>query len=334
MAYEVASQQLVELQTKWRTGCPHVVILGAGASRAAFPTGDAKGSRLPLMTDIVDVLSLHELLEEAGRDPNENFELLYSELCAENAQSTHVKQIEQRVREYFGSLKLPPFLTLYDLLLLSLRDKDAVFTFNWDPLLAEAWVRNREYALPRICHLHGNVGVSFCTHCRISMPTAEECSECRGKLTHTPLLYPIKKKDYASDSFIKTQWDAAREFIDKAMIITIFGYSAPTTDQEAMKIFTEAWKPNNNEKPIERVEIIDIGDHDELAQQWSPFSFFEHCDIRRSFYESFLARYPRRTCEALLHIGWGGQFVEEISWAGNLAGTWQSIDGLIAAESA
>ena len=32
---------------------PHVVILGAGASLAAFPDGDKNGRKLPLMNDIV-----------------------------------------------------------------------------------------------------------------------------------------------------------------------------------------------------------------------------------------------------------------------------------------
>ena len=30
---------------------PHLVVLGAGASRAAFPDGDKNGKRLPLMAD-------------------------------------------------------------------------------------------------------------------------------------------------------------------------------------------------------------------------------------------------------------------------------------------
>ena len=35
-------------------GRPHVVILGAGASLAAFPNGDANGIRLPLMLDFIE----------------------------------------------------------------------------------------------------------------------------------------------------------------------------------------------------------------------------------------------------------------------------------------
>jgi hypothetical protein len=43
-------------------GRPHFVILGAGASRAACPQGDADGRHLPVMTDFVDTLELREIL--------------------------------------------------------------------------------------------------------------------------------------------------------------------------------------------------------------------------------------------------------------------------------
>ncbi len=39
-------------------GRPHVVILGAGASLAAFPNGDANGISLPLMYNFIKKLGL------------------------------------------------------------------------------------------------------------------------------------------------------------------------------------------------------------------------------------------------------------------------------------
>ena len=36
---------------------PHVVILGAGASRASFPDGDKNGIELPLMCDLAQKLN-------------------------------------------------------------------------------------------------------------------------------------------------------------------------------------------------------------------------------------------------------------------------------------
>jgi len=334
MVYDVTSQRLVELQTEWRTSRAHVVILGAGASLAAFPTGDAHGKRLPLMANLVEVLGLSSLVENAGHDPEQSFETLYSNLHAADPQSSLVGEIERKVAEYFGGLKLPRYPTIYDYLLLSLRSKDAILTFNWDSFLADAYLRNVGKApLPHIFHLHGNVRVSFCPQCQMSMTNVDACSTCGSDLTPSPLLYPIDKKNYANDSFISLQWEAARKYISKAAIITIFGYSAPTTDQEAMAIFTHAWKGTDPEKPVERVEIIDIRDRDVLSRQWSSFAFFDHYDIHRSFYDSILAHCPRRSCEALAHMGFDGHFVESIAWAGNLAGVQKSIEHLIAAEN-
>lgn len=46
---------------------PHVVLLGAGASRAAFPSGEETGKHLPLMNDFVSsfprsCLRMHNIL--------------------------------------------------------------------------------------------------------------------------------------------------------------------------------------------------------------------------------------------------------------------------------
>jgi len=165
------------------------------------------------------------------------------------------------------------------------------------------------------------------------MPKAEVCDQCGKTLVPSRLLFPVEKKNYGDDRFISSQWDAAREYIKRAAIVTIFGYSAPATDKEAMAIFTEAWKVVDPEKkPVERVELIDIKDHEELARQWSPFAFFDHYDIRRSFYESRLAHFPRRTCEALAYEGVDGHFVEPIPWAGCLEGIRNTLADLIAAE--
>lgn len=45
---------------------PHVVILGAGASRAVCPNGDSRGNRLPLMSDFSEIVGLEALLSEWG----------------------------------------------------------------------------------------------------------------------------------------------------------------------------------------------------------------------------------------------------------------------------
>ena len=54
---------------------PHVVILGAGASRAAFPHGDAQGTFVPLMSELDRVAGngWRSLIEEA-QPLGDNFE--------------------------------------------------------------------------------------------------------------------------------------------------------------------------------------------------------------------------------------------------------------------
>ena len=63
-------------------GRPHVVLLGAGASRAAFPNGEASGKKLPLMADFGDIVPIAEIFQRAGINyAGRNFEELYTELC-------------------------------------------------------------------------------------------------------------------------------------------------------------------------------------------------------------------------------------------------------------
>ena len=74
-----------------------------------------------------------------------------------------MKEIEKRIDAYFSSLRIPREATKYDFLLLSLREKDAIFTFNWDPFLFDAYKRNAHIAsLPEIFFLHGNVRIGIC----------------------------------------------------------------------------------------------------------------------------------------------------------------------------
>src|SRR6185503_14778703 len=115
---------------------PHVVILGAGASRAAFPAGDVKGQQLPLLPDLVDIVQLGPLLEKAGVSyKGRNFEDLYSSLHSTDKEAPVLRGIEEAIYDYFDALRLPDRPTLYDHLLVSLRPRDIVATFNWDPFL-------------------------------------------------------------------------------------------------------------------------------------------------------------------------------------------------------
>lgn len=61
---------------------PHVVLLGPGASRAAFPHGERFGRLLPVMADILNVMSVDQILSTAGiHTEGGNFEDIYSKLA-------------------------------------------------------------------------------------------------------------------------------------------------------------------------------------------------------------------------------------------------------------
>ena len=129
---------------KTRVGRPHVVILGAGATLASFPNGDRNGKKIPLMNNLVETLGLENIIKKTGIafDSN-NFEQIYDRIAAIYDLSSAKLEIEKRVYEYFSSLVIHASPTIYDTLLLSLRPKDVIATFNWDPLLFQAYKRNK-----------------------------------------------------------------------------------------------------------------------------------------------------------------------------------------------
>src|SRR5258706_649635 len=138
-------------------GGGHVVILGAGASVASTLRNSlADGKKLPLMNNFVDVVGLADIVDDLPNPiKSDNFELLYSNLYLEDPNSKSIKEIEKRVYNYFKSLKLPDEPTIYDYLVLSLRSRDLIATFNWDPFLYQAWTRNYDNGeRPYIAFLH------------------------------------------------------------------------------------------------------------------------------------------------------------------------------------
>ena len=303
----IAKSQLVNNPENLRG---HVVILGAGASVAAFPNGDANGKRLPMMDNFVEMLGLEPLLERAGvKNIYRNFEEVYSELYENDPESPLLKEIEETVYAYFERLRLPELPTLYDHLLMSLRPKDIVATFNWDPFLFDAWERNRyKIPLPHIAHLHGNVRIGYCLEHRVQGEKGRYCPECDRQLTPSRLLYPITKKNYSDNPFIENEWELLKIDLEKAMTLTIFGYSVPNTDKDAVDMMESAW--NRDNRFIERTEIIDIKNKADLRQQWSPFiveTYFDHC---QHYYESRISEYARRSCEALFCQTFYGRRVE------------------------
>lgn len=278
---------------------PHVVILGAGASRAACPDGDVNGKKLPLMNDFIQSIGLKEL-EDLGFDSNSNFEVVYSHLCEKEEFNVIRKNIEQQIYNYFDKILMSESPTIYDYLILSLRKKDVIATFNWDPLLVQAAWKNRNFDLPNLLFLHGNVGVVYCNDCFETTLKQFPCKSCGKKLEPTPLLYPITEKDYFKNDFLRTQWKTLQKYIKSAFWITFFGYSAPKYDTGAIELMKLAWG-QIKERNMEQIEIIDIKNREELGKTWSDFIFSHHWEVHNDFFDSWLANHPRRSGEAYLN---------------------------------
>ncbi len=293
----VKGEQLINEPHKLK---PHVVILGAGASKQAFPHGDAKGKMLPVMDDLIEIVGLQPFLKEKNIEfDNKNFEMLYDKLYNLNSESKILKIIKKKIYNYFDNLEIPEEPTLYDHLLLSLREKDVIATFNWDPFLFDAWERIQEEGvpIPTILHLHGSVRIGYCRDHGCWGRKEMFCPDCERTFIPTKLLYPIASKNYGDD-FLKTQWECLEYFLSKAFTITIFGYGAPTSDQKAVDFMEKAWKAISK-RQLGTTEFIDIKTENLIYQQWKPFIPSQHFLVYDNFYKSHIANHPRRSCEAL-----------------------------------
>ncbi len=284
-------------------GIPHVFIIGAGASRAAFPNGDRNGCKLPLMKDLIKVVGLGSLLKEYDcHTETTDFEAFYSMLTENDQNSELLYRLEQIVFKYFAQLELPDSPTLYDHLVLCLRKKDIIATFNWDPLLWQALCRLAkrfgEDLLPSCLYLHGNVAIGYCNEHKPATigHRGAHCGKCGSYLQPSRLLYPIKKKNYNDDPSIKLSWSEVQRYLKHAFMLTVFGYRAPKTDVEATNLMKQAWGDVDS-RDIEQVEIIDIRKAKEMYKSWKPFICQEHYFLRRDFYNSYAALHPRRSCE-------------------------------------
>ncbi len=279
---------------------PHVVILGAGASYAAAPQGDAQGRRLPLMNNFVETLDLGPSLDALGVTwRGRNFEEVYSELHARGPENPDLQKLEKRVRDYFADLVLPDQLSAYDYLLLTLREKDVIATFNWDPFLVQAARRHRAVRrLPQLLFLHGCAVLAVCAACKTVDLVGRTCLRCKGPLTPSRLLYPVAEKNYTSDPFISSNWEALRTTLNYTYFITIFGYGAPTSDAAAVELLKDAWAMNET-RILAQVEIIDVKPEEELHRTWAPFITRQHYACYTAISDTYLAWHPRRSCEAL-----------------------------------
>lgn len=281
---------------------PHVLLIGAGASKAALPDGDKYGRKIPLLRDIALDLDLNKEFPKELIDLSKvNFEAAYSKLFNLGYKS-NIAKINTQLFEYFSNLQLPEETNLYDVMQLSLRDKDAIATFNWDPFLIQSRTRLAKLGVtkfPKLFFLHGNVSVGYCLKDKVSGVVGNRCRTCREYFKPSHLLYPVENKNYQDGAFIEREWNAVRYFLKHCHSFTIFGYSGPKTDVEALALLKKGWGDTRT-RNMEQTEIIckPGADEVELRDNWNDFIHSGHYEIHDSFYDSFLARHPRRSGEA------------------------------------
>lgn len=285
-------------------GGGHVVILGAGASIAStYRNPEKNEKRLPSMHNFIDIVGLSELINLVPEKLQaKNFETLYGNLHKHDPKSEILVEIERRINDYFGSMLLPDEPTIYDYLVLSLRGKDLIATFNWDPFLYQAWVRNGEFTkdLPRLSFLHGNVAIGYSKKDKRCGPVGYQMRRDGGVFEPTKLLYPVEQKNYTDDEFINIEWDRVKYWLSKesgTVRATIFGYGAPVSDVEAVSLLNDAWG-TPNDRAMEQFEIIDIVPEEELRKRWNGFIHSHHYDVTDNYFSSSLAHNPRRTSES------------------------------------
>ena len=315
MSKELTHDEIVEIENTR----PHVVILGAGATIATVPNGDKNGIPCSVMHGFIQNIGLESILQNVKLDTqSENIEDIYTELYERGEECKEVRlQLEDAIFSYFSKLQLPDEITIYDKLVLALTRKDIIATFNWEPLLIQAYNRASRITknLPKLTFLHGNVAAGYCEQCNhFGALQRGKCDNCGTPYHKSPLLYPVKHKDYNSNSFIKQEWINVSCYLCRAKMVTIFGYSAPKSDVEATQLLKEAFEKYLPAQRFNHIDIIERPDfnHNELSNTWQDFIHDSSCTykIHDSFYGSYLAKFPRRTVECLYKrkmMGWWGE---------------------------
>ena len=124
------------------------------------------------------------------------------------------------------------------------------------------------------------------------------CPDCGVPFNDVPLLYPVKKKGYSSNPYIADSWESARRFFKEAFLLTIFGYSGPDSDRDAVDLLKNAWMARSA-RIFEHVEVVDIAPEGDIYARWIEFTPTQHLKVVRHYEKSFVGRWPRCSREKL-----------------------------------
>jgi hypothetical protein len=274
------------------------------ALRLRHVHGDKNGRKVPVLNSLASVLGIENDLKQYGYTISQakDFERFYSDIYGQERLVPLRKTIEQKVFEYFLQLKLPNEVNLYDHLILSLTQKDLIISFNWDPFLLQAYLRNIDVGdLPQIVFPHGNVGMGLCNKCKLKGYYGYVCNSCFQEYQRSPLLFPVDQKNYNDISIIRNEWKLAKNYLQMTWGITIFGYSAPETDIESIELMKESFEQSRT-KVYAPVTIINLpSEKQDQLTKWKEFYDDSNVLFCRAFEETDLWRYPRISLEAFFN---------------------------------
>lgn len=266
----------------------HLVVLGAEAASEALPGGERDGRKVPGAHDIAAAAGLTEDLEQLGIPHDKrSFEEIYRDLYGNTSHAPAAARIEQKLYEHYSSLHLPEQPTLYDHLVLSLRPKDIIASFCWDPFLHDACLRNNSFApLPRVLYLVGTIRLGTCRRHRISGRVGTACVQC-GSIIQPPNA-PLA--DPGINRAFKKNLENVVHLLADALLLTVIGPAHDTVTRDLLRMAEERMLSGS----MEEIELISRRKAGSYRLQ-----------VVDSFYDSRIAKHPRRTCEA----AWN-QFVE------------------------
>lgn len=279
-------------------GLKHLVILGAGSTIATIPNGDKNGEKSYTLSNLLTdptFASFVKVVQEKNYS-TDDVEALCRRLYQED--KALYNEFEALVRAKYARLELPTDFTILDRLVLSLTADDAIVSFNWDDLIIQAYQRMSNFVpdvlLPILAFPHGNAQAVY-----NQKHYASKRIVTGSHWIDSPLNMPIDETEYKSDLFIKSQWHILDFYIRNAQMVTLFGYSAPTSDEQDVHHLRDLFVKN---EICDKIEIIDkdIESAERVAENLKDFQMQANwLFLCGDFWHSTIAKLPRRTLSAI-----------------------------------